>query len=278
MRAAAAGVPRKGRQDFINLFTLIVVMARKSLICLLALVLIQAAHADSVKDALNQKYKKHVFALRSPFLPGGQKFDADGHLIGPSPKGPWLTYGAMYFEKVTLSADALRLEGPRVVISRDKSGKPILIPLSKSLRIEIRLPQPLNSLDDADTILGRVFFIGADSTEHLKPEFRRADSISSDEPIYHVKKDNVLPPRATYTPEPEFSKEARQAKYQGMVVLSIVVDKLGTVSRITLESPLGMGLDENAMEELKVWRFGPATKDGQPVAVEMRIEISFRLN
>jgi periplasmic protein TonB len=97
-------------------------------------------------------------------------------------------------------------------------------------------------------------------------------------PFITSNKDNVLPPRATYTPEPEFSKEARQAKYQGMVVLSIVVDKLGTVSRITLESPLGMGLDENAMEELKVWRFGPATRDGQPVAVEMRIEVSFRLN
>jgi TonB family protein len=253
-------------------------MIRKSFICLLALFLVESAQADSLKDTLNQKYKKHVLALRAPFSSSDQKFDSDGHLLSPAPKGPWLTYGGMYIEKVTLSADALRLEGPRVVISRDKSGKPILIPLSKPLRIEIRLPQSLNSLDDADTILGRVFFIGADSTEHVKPEFRRADSNSSDEPIYHVKKDNVLPPRATYTPEPEFSKEARQAKYQGMVVLSIVVDKLGTVSRITLESPLGMGLDENAMEELKVWRFGPATRDGQPVAVEMRIEVSFRLN
>jgi protein TonB len=38
-----------------------------------------------------------------------------------------------------------------------------------------------------------------------------------------------------------------------------------------------MGLDENAMEALKNWRFEPATRNGQPVAVEMNIEVSFNL-
>jgi Gram-negative bacterial TonB protein C-terminal len=31
--------------------------------------------------------------------------------------------------------------------------------------------------------------------------------------------------------------------------------------------PLGMGLDENAVATVSTWRFAPATKDGQPVAV-----------
>jgi TonB family protein len=38
-----------------------------------------------------------------------------------------------------------------------------------------------------------------------------------------------------------------------------------------------MGLDENAMEGVKRWRFNPATRNGEPVAVEMKIEVSFNL-
>jgi TonB family protein len=97
------------------------------------------------------------------------------------------------------------------------------------------------------------------------------------DPIYHIGDGGVVPPKATYTPEPEFSKEAQKAKFQGTVILSIVVDKAGNVSRIRLERALGMGLDENAMEEMKTWRFNPATRKGQPVALEMNIEISFNL-
>ena len=71
--------------------------------------------------------------------------------------------------------------------------------------------------------------------------------------------------------------QARNAKYQGTVVLKIVIDKAGKISRIRLERALRMGLDETAMEEVKRWRFNPATRNGQPVAVEMNIEVSFNL-
>lgn len=100
---------------------------------------------------------------------------------------------------------------------------------------------------------------------------------NSDEPIYHVGKDDTKAPRATYAPEPEFSDQARRAKFQGVVYLSIVVDKTGNISRIRLEKALGMGLDENAMQGVKKWRFNPATHNGQPAAVEMTIEVAFNL-
>ena len=61
------------------------------------------------------------------------------------------------------------------------------------------------------------------------------------------------------------------------MVLNIVIDKAGKIARIRLERALDMGLDENAMEGVKRWRFNPATRNGQPVAVEMNIEVSFNL-
>lgn len=90
-------------------------------------------------------------------------------------------------------------------------------------------------------------------------------------------KDNVKPPRATYTPEPEFSEEARRSGFQGIVVLGVLIDKKGQVSRIRIERPLGKGLDQQAVESVKTWRFNPATKDGEPVAIEMKVEVSFQL-
>ena len=94
--------------------------------------------------------------------------------------------------------------------------------------------------------------------------------------IYHVG-DGVSRPRALYTPEPEFSEEARKAKYQGVVVLTIVVGQDGRVYSPRILRSLGMGLDEKAIEGVKTWKFDAARKDGHPVAVEMNVEVAFNL-
>jgi TonB family protein len=94
--------------------------------------------------------------------------------------------------------------------------------------------------------------------------------------IYHVG-DGVSRPRAIYTPEPEFSEEARKAKYQGVVVLTIVVGTDGRVYSPRVLRSLGMGLDEKAVEGVKTWKFDAAKKDGHPVAVEMNVEVAFNL-
>ncbi len=75
----------------------------------------------------------------------------------------------------------------------------------------------------------------------------------------------------------EFSEEARKAKYQGVVVLEIIVGTDGTVHNPRVVRSLGMGLDEKARERVMVWKFDPATKDGRPVAVVMNIEVAFNL-
>jgi TonB family protein len=87
----------------------------------------------------------------------------------------------------------------------------------------------------------------------------------------------VSRPRAIYSPDPEFSDEARKNKYQGTVVLHLIVGADGKTSNIHVIRSLGMGLDEKAVEAARQWRFDPAKKDGQPVPVEVDMEINFRL-
>jgi TonB family protein len=87
----------------------------------------------------------------------------------------------------------------------------------------------------------------------------------------------VSAPVAIFDPDPEYSEEARKAKYQGTVVLWVVIGADGKPREIRVERSLGMGLDEKAMEAVKKWRFRPAMKDDQPVPVMVNIEVSFHL-
>lgn len=87
----------------------------------------------------------------------------------------------------------------------------------------------------------------------------------------------VTAPRPISHNEPKYSEKARKKKIQGTVMLSLVVDTNGEPADITVLLPLGDGLDENAVEAVRTWRFQPGTKDGQPVRVQATIEVNFRL-
>ena len=87
----------------------------------------------------------------------------------------------------------------------------------------------------------------------------------------------VTNPVALYKPEPQYSEEARKAKWQGAVLLSLVVDENGKPIQIKVIRPLGLGLDEKAIEAVSQWKFKPGMKDGKPVPVQAQIEVTFRL-
>ena len=87
----------------------------------------------------------------------------------------------------------------------------------------------------------------------------------------------VTQPRPIYDPDPDYSDAARKAKYQGSVVLWLVVGPEGLPHNIRVQRSLGMGLDEKAIAAVSTWRFQPATLNGQPVAVEVNVQVSFRL-
>jgi protein TonB len=94
--------------------------------------------------------------------------------------------------------------------------------------------------------------------------------------LYHVG-GGVTAPQLTFAPDPEFSDEARRAKFQGICVVSVVVDAQGSPQRVQVVRHLGMGLDEKAVAAVKQYRFKPATLAGKPVPVEVNIEVTFRI-
>jgi periplasmic protein TonB len=95
--------------------------------------------------------------------------------------------------------------------------------------------------------------------------------------VFRLGDSGVMAPRILFQPEPEFSEEARKAKYQGVVGLNVVVGPDGRIHNAKVVKALGMGLDEKAIEGVKLWKFDPAKKDGRPVAVAVYIEVDFHL-
>lgn len=85
------------------------------------------------------------------------------------------------------------------------------------------------------------------------------------------------PPQLIYKVEPEYSEEARKSRFEGTVVLAIEVDANGHTSHIRVVRPLGLGLDQKAIEAVMVWRFRPAVENGKPAAAPATVEVNFRL-
>ncbi len=85
-------------------------------------------------------------------------------------------------------------------------------------------------------------------------------------------------PACLYCPEPQYSEDARKAKYQGTVVLQAIIEPNGSATNIEIVKGPGLGLEEKAVEAVRTWKFRPALgPDGKPVRVQVPIEVTFRL-
>ena len=84
-------------------------------------------------------------------------------------------------------------------------------------------------------------------------------------------------PHVVYDPEPEYSKDAREAKVEGTVVLKFILTAEGKPHDIKVIKSLRSDLDQKAIDAVNKWKFEPATKDGKPVAVQLMVQVDFRL-
>ncbi|HEX3876209.1 MAG TPA: energy transducer TonB [Bryobacteraceae bacterium] len=95
--------------------------------------------------------------------------------------------------------------------------------------------------------------------------------------VYNPGKGGVTQPQLIHQEEPEFSDEARKARFQGVVVVAIEVDEHGRVVHPHVVHSAGLGLDEKAIEAALKWTFLPGTLNGKPVVTRASITMSFHL-
>jgi periplasmic protein TonB len=85
----------------------------------------------------------------------------------------------------------------------------------------------------------------------------------------------LRPPRQTYSVDPEYPELARQAHISGTIVVDAVIDERGNVvqARVVSGHPL---LIAAALRAVQQWKYEPTSLNGQPISVELLVEVHFR--
>lgn len=104
------------------------------------------------------------------------------------------------------------------------------------------------------------------------------DPASNPSPKVYKVGGDVSQPIPVVDPDPPYTHKARKAKLQGTITMAAVINAKGKVISVKeVSKPLGMGLDESAMNTIRTWEFRPGLHDGDPVSVKILIETTFRL-
>ncbi len=104
-----------------------------------------------------------------------------------------------------------------------------------------------------------------------------ASQVWTTSPEVHRIGAGISAPKVIDKIEPQYSDEARAANVDGTVTVYVEIGTDGLAHNSRILRPLGLGLDEKALEAVDQWRFLPGAKDGEPVTVAATIEINFRL-
>jgi TonB family protein len=87
----------------------------------------------------------------------------------------------------------------------------------------------------------------------------------------------VKPPKLLWSKEPQFNEVARRLLYGGTVQVYLQVKPDGTITKMSIVHAVGMGLDERALDAIRQYRFSPATENGIPILVELKVEVNFQI-
>ena len=279
-----------------------------SLLLSLTSLTVASAADQSVESALNSQYAGKTLALLHPIEKSSQVYDADGKVLKGGHEGPWTLFGRILVKKVHFENTSILIEGQRLAYVQ--AGRDLAPARSGGkLKVQINFAKPPASADEANALLGHIFALTDEDVVKAAPLFWQkylstqllhtpveepqsglqqkpaafnmieidADGRTKPGKTRVEMRDGVTRPRPRYTPEPEYTETARHERYQGVVVLEMIVDSTGKVRDATVLRPLGMGLDDTAVSKVLTWRFDPARVDGKPVAVLMNVEVAFNL-
>ena len=268
------------------------------------LVLSVSLHAQDAQ--LEQKFKNElegkVLLLRDFASDKEIAVSGDGKLLHAVHPGIW-PLGYMEVKKTKISKGKILLNGERVGLRYDDAKKK-LVAIRTKQDVAISVSGPFDG--SPDQIVQRVketVFTSEGSQTSTLPEYWReyylgnvnlgkispppaagasppptvTPQVIEGEELYYCGREPLKPPRPVKSPDPQYSEAARALNYQGTNVFTVIVAKSGSISRIFIKRPLGLGLDEQAVAKLETWEFVPGSRNGKPVNCIINVEINFRL-
>jgi len=250
---------------------------------------------------ITTKYAGQVFVQRTFYRGSHLIFDDQGNPVKTYTTCPWTLCAKIRVVDVSVDGETLHIRGERLyLVSDGQNGfaDVFSVPrfaaagesfeqLKKQRDVEIEVRRH-HGWDDAAIagLLEKLFIRAEDGFDDVLPEywkscaFTNPNSPCGENPVAKSTLrvgDGITPPRPIHAPDPKYSEPARLAKYQGTTVLWLIVTPEGSASNIRIKRALGLGLDDEAVRAVSGWKFQPATKAGEPVAVQVNIEVNFRL-
>jgi TonB family protein len=114
-------------------------------------------------------------------------------------------------------------------------------------------------------------------TPESNPPSVQPEAAPAPDKLMHIGDRHVQKPIVISSVPPQFSEEAKHAKYSGHVLVYLFVDKEGNPTHVRVVKSEGMGLDEKAVEAVRQYKFKPATFMGQPVTVDLYVDVNFQI-
>lgn len=167
----------------------------------------------------------------------------------------------------------------QIVASRNSAAGRKLTDLEPEISSETLRRGSATTRTLAQQVDKEIFSEHPDWAQQVHDNQRKMDASSDAAPgsqPYRIGGD-VIAPVLIQKIEPQYTEDARHAKLSGTVLLFVIIDENGVPRNIRVLRPLGMGLDEKAIEAVTQWRFRPGNKAGVPVATQAQIQVNFRL-
>jgi TonB family protein len=262
-------------------------MIQASLVIFLLLCPAFAGHGEQVERARAiselHAYQGKPVKLRKFCRDDVMKFEASGDLTCVSPGRSWTLDGIIWLKKADVSDGFLRLEGTRVyAIYKTQQQQFDYLPTAEKVVVTVPLsPGPVNEAT-VTAAMGHILLRTGEPYPEPGTGYWRVFTGSPDPAVANAMGSvpkvggPIKPPKIIEAPDPQYPGPARAANYESTVVLWVVVGADGRIHDVAIKRPAGMGLDEAAIAAVLKWKFRPATKDGQPVAVQINIEVNFR--
>jgi TonB family protein len=246
-------------------------------------------------DEVSTRLAGQPLMLRGFWADDDLNFDSTGQPIDAPTPGPFTLAG---FNELSAKLDdkKLVLTGERIGVEFDAQGKADRVPLrasrhgKKTEMITIYIAAPADG--DFAPALNAIFAATIRELAPALPEVwqsfaqsKMGDSSEAPELSRTAKQNSsasrvggdVKPPKIKKSVDPDFTEAARCLKFSGQTQIYFWVEKDGHPDHIRIIKPAGLGLDEEAADAVSKYLFAPATQNGEPVKVDIFIDVNFQI-
>jgi TonB family protein len=224
------------------------------------------------------------------FLSGSHiSFDADGAYVGGAKPGIWTRDGNVLIDQVKILNNRVELTGHQIVRKFNPAGNSLQPLITReSIRLDFRR-DPAKSVESA---------IAAASIEesglpiHVPAYWRQFLSTGvldsgvgvpdvldeqTNQRVARVDMRNPVRPDVLTRVQPDYPEFAKRYGGTGTAIVRTIISEIGIPRVIDIVKPLGLGLDEAAIDAVQQWRFRMPIVNGMPVRMYADIEINFNL-